>query len=746
MKNCFFGLLLILIASLLIKVNAQDFRKVTDYSYPTISDAFFLTNTSGWFVSSGGDVRKTTNGGVTWTKLQTNIIDNLLKVYFLNENVGFAGGTGAAIFKTTDGGTNWTPILISGGTGTLYGLYFTDENHGWILSSTSSAAQVSRTTDGGATWNVDLNYTLGDLENMHFFDATHGIVVGGGVGKIDLFYTTNGTTWTKSPNPTVPTGYTRTDVRGVYMLSSTLAYAVGWGSSVGLQPSILLKSTNGGATWEYLTQLADNRTYDNLWAVYFKDANNGVAFGGATRGTVFIRTTDGGQNWLPENIPCGVQLNTINGFGDELIVSGSSGVIMRTTDFGNTWQMLTPIPNGNVNSIAALSDNLVIGGGFNSVFLKTTDRGVNWQGGFVSADGSAPNIQGIYFVNENVGYSAHSYGMAAKTTDGGQTWKQVIPVTLSATTSLYAPFFLDENYGFIVGKESNNVDIIYKTTNGGLTWDTKTNSFATNLRGVAFKDVNNGIVVGEKLKAAFTTDGGVTWTPSVFDTLPPVASPNLLGVTFTNGLNAIAVGDQLILRSSNGGANWNYSPVSNLVETLNSAAFANANEGWVVGSKTTAPRSVGLYFTSDAGFTWSNRADISVFDTVKTLYDVSITPSGHIWIGSASSTIYTNSPIVGINDRLDNSASFTLEQNYPNPFNPSTIIRYSIDKSQHVDLKVFDLLGREIAVLVNEEKSAGTYEVKFQAAMGKTYLADGIYFYRLNAGGYSFTKKMILLK
>ncbi|HSW54311.1 MAG TPA: T9SS type A sorting domain-containing protein [Ignavibacteriaceae bacterium] len=85
---------------------------------------------------------------------------------------------------------------------------------------------------------------------------------------------------------------------------------------------------------------------------------------------------------------------------------------------------------------------------------------------------------------------------------------------------------------------------------------------------------------------------------------------------------------------------------------------------------------------------------------------------------------------------------FSLSQNYPNPFNPTTSLQYAIGSRQFVTLKVYDLLGREVATLVNEEKSAGEYEVEFNAAT----LPSGIYFYQLKAGQYSETKKMILLK
>lgn len=742
MKHWFKIFLMLICIFVYTITNAQTFRQVTDYTFPNISDAFFLTNLKGWFVSSAGEVRTTTDGGVSWNKLTTNISDNLTNVYFIDEITGFAGSSGDKIFKTTDGGSNWESISVTGGTGTLYGIYFSDVNNGWLLTSTSSAAQILRTTDGGASWNIDLNHTTGDLEDFYFFNSSSGIAVGGGVGKIDLYYTTNGTAWTKAPAPSLPTGYTRTDVRGVFMVDANVAYAVGWGSPVGAQPSILLKSTDGGATWTYLSQLEENKTFDNLWAVYFKDANNGLAVGGATRGSVALRTSDGGSNWIPVDIPCGVQLNAINGFGDEVIVTGSSGVIFKSTNFGSSWNLLTPIPNGNLNAIEAINDTIIYAGGFNSVFLKTTNL-IDWQGSFLRADGAAPNIQGLFFLNADVGYAAHSYGMASKTTDGGLTWKQVIPVTMSATTSLYDLHFFDEETGFIVGKESNSVDVIYKTTDGGQTWDKKINILATNLRSVAFKDANTGIIVGEKLKAAHTTDGGNTWPPSVFNSLPPgTATPNLLKVIFSPSGDAWAVGEQIILLSTDDGATWNYAPVSNLVEAVNSTAFIDASSGWAVGSKTSSPRSVGLYFTSDGGSNWNNLADLAVFDTMRALYDVAVSPSGFAWISGGSSAVYTNAPLVDVETESYHPLNFKLSQNYPNPFNPVTKISWVLPSASWQILKIYDVLGNTVATLVDEYAQAGKHEINFDASK----LSSGVYLYQLKVNNYIEMKKMILMK
>jgi hypothetical protein len=87
-------------------------------------------------------------------------------------------------------------------------------------------------------------------------------------------------------------------------------------------------------------------------------------------------------------------------------------------------------------------------------------------------------------------------------------------------------------------------------------------------------------------------------------------------------------------------------------------------------------------------------------------------------------------------------AEFKLEQNYPNPFNPTTIINYSVPKSCLVTIKIYDVMGKAIETLVNKEKNAGNYSVEFKGSQ----LASGIYFYRMQAGDFISTKKLVLLK
>ena len=127
-----------------------------------------------------------------------------------------------------------------------------------------------------------------------------------------------------------------------------------------------------------------------------------------------------------------------------------------------------------------------------------------------------------------------------------------------------------------------------------------------------------------------------------------------------------------------------------------------------------------------------------------------IVPTNHIdlsFLGGPNTYIFgykIGDVVVPVEDDLDSNipTEFSLEQNYPNPFNPSTTIKYKMNNTQFVSLKVYDVIGNEIAELVNEEKPEGVYNIEWNAS-GFT---SGVYFYQLKTEGYVETRKMILMK
>lgn len=126
-----------------------------------------------------------------------------------------------------------------------------------------------------------------------------------------------------------------------------------------------------------------------------------------------------------------------------------------------------------------------------------------------------------------------------------------------------------------------------------------------------------------------------------------------------------------------------------------------------------------------------------------TAYYGAFDPVGPVWIDNWTA-LSNNRLVTGIEGAEESAlpAQFVLEQNYPNPFNPATAIRFSIPSAANVELRVYDMLGREVAMLVNEFKNAGTYQVGFEAGR----IATGIYFYKLSAGNFTQIRKMLLIK
>ncbi|RME58567.1 T9SS C-terminal target domain-containing protein [Candidatus Parcubacteria bacterium] len=143
----------------------------------------------------------------------------------------------------------------------------------------------------------------------------------------------------------------------------------------------------------------------------------------------------------------------------------------------------------------------------------------------------------------------------------------------------------------------------------------------------------------------------------------------------------------------------------------------------------------------DGGQTWSS--DTLVNNTIDAHQ---VNPSIAVKSGAVDTVLIVwqeERMPTGIDDGNSfNPTGFRLAQNYPNPFNPATTIRFQLPQSGFVSLKVYDLTGREVAVLVNEQKPAGTYQVNFDAGQ----LASGVYFYRLQAGNFQQTRKMLLMR
>jgi hypothetical protein len=160
----------------------------------------------------------------------------------------------------------------------------------------------------------------------------------------------------------------------------------------------------------------------------------------------------------------------------------------------------------------------------------------------------------------------------------------------------------------------------------------------------------------------------------------------------------------------------------------------------------------GMIFNStNGGDTWST---LSVPTTQRLKSICFFDEKKGFAVGDSGTILYTsNGGVTAVDEREDILVmGFTLSQNYPNPFNPSTTITYELPRASQVNLTVYDILGRQVSVLVNERRNAGVHEVKFSAKGGSASggdgatLASGVYFYRLQAGDFVQTRRFLFLK
>jgi|GEM_PF-1010670 len=733
-------------------INAQDLRQITAQSFKSSYDVFSSGENTKWIAAEDGIVYKIIDGGYNWETIQTPSALNLSSIYFVDDTTGFVGGADTVIYKTADGGTTWQMIDLPTGSFPVVSICFSDSAAGWVLTNKLKKSQILYTSDGGAAWTVALNLTSATLQDISFFSPGRGIAVGGGVGALDLYYTKDGSSWTKAPVPAIEGNYNRLDARSVFMVNDSVAYTCGWGSrAVGLEPSIFLKTTNGGETWTWLPQTAGSEVYVNMNSLWFKDELNGIAVGGASyEGSVAVKTTDGGLNWTQISIPFGSTLNGISGDNDELIAAGNNGLIAVSENFGESWELVTKIPSSSLYAITFPDKNIGFAAGSDGVFLKTEDKGEVWINQYVSQNNVCPAIKDIHFLNEDIGYLARSNKLVSKTMDGGETWSVVMKDTFSVFFSNESVHFINQDTGFVVGSaqvpgESGSKDVIYKTTDGGQTWMETLNQFGVKLFNVNFYDAENGIVSGADTTIAYTTDGGTSWKKSS-TTGVKTAKPAIKGIAYISKSKVFAVGDKVILNSTDGGVNWTDITFDEIITkkiNLTGIAFKDTVKGYMVGKNY-------FYETTDGGNSWTNISNENVIPATGFLYGVTLCQRGYPWVSGGNSSIFTTAIVdtttedtttTSVNG-LNSPGTYTIYQNYPNPFNPETFISYSLPKSCHVEVKVFDMLGKEISTLVNEVKQSGTHMVRFNGA----HLTSGNYFYTVNIDGKTTTRKMTFLK
>ena len=487
---------------------------------------------------------------------------------------------------------------------------------------------------------------------------------------------------------------------------------------------IITINTSGFSQWIF----QNSGISTNLYSIYFLDENNGWITGAEGR---ILKTTNGGDNW--QQIPSGTSfsLSFVKFFNEsEGIVAGSGGTIKKSSDGGNSWYSISSGTSLRFQEGSFINENVGWIVGDNGIVVKTTDGGDTWA---AQAVVTSDNLSFVQFIDENTGWvTSENNGEIWKTTDGGNTWQFKYETLLDI--NLWQIHFVTPNIGWAVGEFGT----IIKSTNGGESWfpqNSGTNSI--NLRSLFFHDSENGWVVGKDEYILRTTNGGDTWN---LDRSGP--GFELLHIFFLNNLDGWIIGTSgIILATNNGGipvelVSFTASQSNDQIQLSWITATELNNQGFEIERKTTESwEKIG--FVNGNGTT-TEMQYYSFTDNsglVNNVYKIYYRLKQIDFDGTYE---YSNEVTI----ELSQPDSYLLNQNYPNPFNPSTIISWQLPESKFVTLKIYDVLGNEVASLINEEKPAGNFEVEFNA----TALSSGIYYYKLVAGDFVDVKKMILLK
>jgi photosystem II stability/assembly factor-like uncharacterized protein len=641
-----------------------------------------------------------------------------------------------------------------------------------------------RSTNNGDTWSQVYPYGASCL-------ATDGLAI-----YIPGYVSTDGgTTWLESSQGLPSTGLIGKIVsskgNGITASNEGLYFSSNHGGSwqkatVGVPPTLVVinliaspsvalartdygtfRSIDGGVTWSLVGS-------SGALSPILAAGGKFYAYAGTTEFTEFWASTESGATWTKRTdalppLPYGAY--SYAGFassGDSIFfgLPAYNGGVYLSIDDGRTWrQSNTGLQDWQVN--AFFKHNGYLLASTRSGLFRAETKNMLWRSLPISLSGvnRVALGQGVLFAD----------GLT-RSTDRGQTWQRCnegIDPTLGlgaiATVTTKDPFL------FVAGSNQ----WLYRSTDKGITWALVNHQFNNPNAPVLSLAVINGVLFAGVYDEVYRSiDNGNSW---VFSSTG-MRRNHIWG--FAQSQHYIfAATDSGLHRSSDKGITWSPIPFSSGLWGVQAMDVLAAGSKVYVGTMGT---NGGIYISTDEGNSWSlannglrttevywhfRTIGSRIFATggsgqVALLYEESVSDLGTTWIpmwqdlnvgisdivsDSVNAFIATSKgvyrcPLSELTSVADPSkqvpTSFSLGQNYPNPFNPTTTIEYALPRRSHVTLTIFNILGQRVATLINNEIEAGFHHIQFDGSG----LASGVYLYRLTAGEFSETRRLIFLR
>ncbi len=671
-------------------------------------------------------------------------------------------GTEVGLFRSTDGGGSWQrvntdPNYIDG-----FGVLAADSS-GNIYAGENG---IFRSTDDGNTWtSIDSGLgTPGYFIDVRAIAAeANGVIYAGGDNGI-WRSTNSGSVWTRLDTNLVYVQALATNLDGHIFVNAQD------GSSYGIY-----RSSDSAKSWQLV------KPGDSVLQIYDIATNQKGNLYVGSSGGIYLTTNDGNA-W--STVPSSQGLAGDIVFGDDSTMLWiEQGVIFYSTNYGNTFQQINyglRLHNGG-SSLFISRTGRILAGSYGDGAFSTTDLGASWHKltGLTSVDiwtlATSPN--GALFVG-----GQPDYGGVCYSSDNGDNWTRIDSGFANPATGAIAI----NRSGHIF---ASTIEGSYRSTDSGKTWMSidsgleyffntrlySLNQFAINPAGWIFAGTSEGGILR-------STNEGISWeSMSIGMTDSDVTA---LGIDRYGQIYAATwpgVGDGSIFRSRDDGQSW-----TNVCRDLTHTAV-NGDSSFITSMAITPEGKVfvgttnaGVYRSTDSGNSWSsansglnNLSIISLAsDSNGNIYaglnvhqngSVSVLPkNGSSWVaidsglpayvnvlattadgfvfGGTLAGVYRLQPSLASVQNGKSARLFELASNSPNPFTQSTTISFMLPEPSFITLTLYDATGREVAVLLNGFMDAGEHEVPFQR--GNT--PSGVYFYRLESGGQSATRAMVI--
>jgi photosystem II stability/assembly factor-like uncharacterized protein len=634
--------------------------------------------------------------------------------------------TQGGVFVTSDLGETWNQLSVGMGNAYIRGIAVKD-NILFAVSDDFPTDQIYRYDDANQAWQIVGSisttfpltvYNMFSYNNFLYLSNSSTIFSG---SEVVFRSSDNGSTW-QDISSGLPNGAFNFSHHQNQIFVSTV--------------NGVYKSTNSGNSWT-AAGLGNYR-------IYGLEISGDTLYAGSS-GSGLFRSINLGNSWQ------GVGLSDkwvydVKAFNDNIFVGTNFVGMFKTTNSGLEWELINNGINGMPVNSFVQSNGVLIAGAFGGLFIST-DMGNNWQdkGKNFPPILTQPSLGGSHLVYDvtidttsNIIY-AGGLGAVYKSSDNGDNWSLVGESNLgSGRVEALDVSYVNPNEIKVfagLGTGSDSIGLHY-SINQGQSW--RLENFGLQYPYILDTEIKNDFIYaggGYSVNGGVrrSSDNGISWQ-TINNGLPSEIAVEAL---FALGINIFAATDNGVFRSTDNGNNWslvwNNGSVTGFTSDLKNYIYAS--------SANTGLR--GIYRSTDNGASWQpfNEGFIRLPESV-----FSITyRNGYLFAGVDRLGVWkrqVDNPTDIINGNMLLPEEFILEQNYPNPFNPSTRINYTTPNTGFVSLKVFDVLGNEIATLVNEEKSAGAYVVNWNA----NNLPSGIYVYKMQAGSFTSVKKMMLVK